>query len=67
MSRALDDAFARAASRSYDVELVDLAGVQIEYADARPLTERQDDSAAVVGSSLRRTPCCWPARSTALR
>ena len=48
MSRALDDAMTRAASRGYDVELVDLARVNLEYADARPLSERRDDASAVV-------------------
>src|SRR2546423_10325342 len=48
MSRAMDAAFARAAARGHDVDLVDLANVRIEYADARALSERADDSAAVV-------------------
>jgi len=48
MNRAMDGAIQRAASRGHDVELIDLANVTIEYADARPLADRADDSAAVV-------------------
>ena len=48
MNRAMEGAVLRAASRGHDVELIDLANVTIEYADARPLVDRADDSAAVV-------------------
>ena len=49
MNRAVEGAMQRAAARGLEVELIDLADVTIEYADARPLSERGDDSAAVVG------------------
>jgi FMN reductase len=48
MNRAMEGAMQRAAARGHDVELVDLATLTIEFADARPLTERGDDSAEVV-------------------
>jgi FMN reductase len=48
MNRAVEGAVQRAASRGHDVELIDLADLTIEYADARPLSDRGDDSAAVV-------------------
>jgi FMN reductase len=48
MNRAMEGAVLRAVSRGHDVELIDLANVTIEYADARPLVDRADDSAAVV-------------------
>ena len=68
MNRAVEGAMQRAASRGYDVELIDLADVTIEYADARPLSDRGDDSAAVVAkSSTQRTPSCWQAPFTAPR
>jgi FMN reductase len=48
MNRAMEGAMQRAGSRGLDVELIDLANVTIEYADARPLADRADDSAAVI-------------------
>jgi FMN reductase len=48
MNRAVEGAMQRVASRGYDVELIDLADVTIEYADARPLSDRSDDSTVVV-------------------
>src|SRR4051812_39946562 len=50
MNRAMDGAMQGAASRGHAAETIDLANVTIEYADARPLAERRDDSAAVVES-----------------
>jgi FMN reductase len=48
MNRAMEGAMHRATGRGHDVELIDLANVTIEYADARSLSERTDDSGLIV-------------------